>query len=92
MNGKKQTTSAGKLKIIMGSLSLIVVFSTPSLNITQFSLSMNLFESAMYSLILLGFWVVAARLLRSKQTTPTASTIRKETRKNHIHRQSITTV
>jgi hypothetical protein len=66
---KEHAQSGGKLKIILGSLSLLTVFSTPYLNITQLSLNMNLFQSAAYSFILLGFWLIAGSLLREKQPT-----------------------
>ena len=59
--------SGGKIKIILGSLSLLTVFATPYLNITQLSFNMNLFQSAAYSFLLLGFWFVAGSLLREKQ-------------------------
>ena len=58
--------NGGKYKIILGSLSLLTIFATPYLNITQISLNLNLLQSAAYSFILLGFWIVAGSILREK--------------------------
>jgi len=68
MEGKiKGKQLKGNLKIILGSLSLFSVFSTPFLNITQLSININLFQSAAYSFILLSFWLIAASVLQEKK-------------------------
>lgn len=63
--GKKKY--GGKAKIILGSLSLLTVFTTPFLEITHLSLNMNLFQSAAYSFLLLSFWLIAGSILKEKQ-------------------------
>ena len=69
MEGKiKGKQLKGNLKIILGSLSLFSVFSTPFLNITQLSININLFQSAAYSFILLSFWLIAATVLEEKKS------------------------
>ena len=67
-NGRKK--NGGSIKIILGSLSLLTIFATPYLNITQISFNLNLFQSAAYSFLLLGFWLAAGSLLREKQPEP----------------------
>ncbi len=62
--------NGGSIKIILGSLSLLTIFATPYLNITQISFNLTLFQSAAYSFLLLGFWIAAGSLLREKQSEP----------------------
>ena len=62
--------NGGSIKIILGSLSLLTIFATPYLNITQISFNLSLFQSAAYSFLLLGFWLIAGSLLREKQSAP----------------------
>jgi hypothetical protein len=83
--------SGGKIKIILGSLSLLTVFATPFLNITELSLNMNLFQSAAYSFLLLGFWLFAGFLLREKQ--PVHESIRFPKQQYHsVHHKPVATV
>jgi len=62
--------NGGSIKIILGSLSLLTIFATPYLNITQISFNLSLFQSAAYSFLLLGFWLIAGSLLREKHREP----------------------
>jgi len=62
-NENKHSNKNG-LKLIIAVLSLLVIFSTPYLNITSISINMSLLQSASYSLLLLGFWVAATKILR----------------------------
>ena len=64
----KHQISLSKMKVILGALSLLTVFSTPYLNITQISFNMTLFQSAAYSFLILGFWVIAGKILRPKHS------------------------
>ena len=51
-------------KLIIAAVSMLVIFSTPYLNITSISINMSLMQSAIYSLLLLGFWIAATKILR----------------------------
>lgn len=66
---KKGKESGGKVKILLGALSLLTVFSTPYLNITQISFNINLFQSAAYSFLLLSFWLIASSFLKAGRPT-----------------------
>ena len=79
----EEKTSQGNLKITIGCLSLITVFLSPYLNITQISFNMNLFESAAYSFILLSFWLIACLFLRKKQTIK--ETVKPSTEETYTH-------
>jgi len=92
MNEKKQTQSTGKMKIIIGSFSLGIVFLTPYLNITHFSLSMNLLQTAFYSLLFLGFWVIAAYLLRKPHSTHKTLSFPKRNTQKYLKEKTITTL
>jgi len=92
MNEKKPTPSTGKIKIIIGSFSLGIVFLTPYLNITQFSLSMNLLQTAIYSLLFLSFWVIAAYLLRKPHPTQKTYSFPKRNTPNYLKEKTITTL
>ena len=67
--------NGGSIKIILGSLSLLTIFATPYLNITQISFNLSLFQSAAYSFLLLGFWIAAGSLLREKHSEPILTTV-----------------
>lgn len=89
---KDNKSSAGKIKIVLGSFSLLVVFSTPYLNITQISFNMNLFQSAMYSLILFSFWIFAAQLIHKPQQTHEKIIFPNEKTYDRSHRQPVATI
>jgi hypothetical protein len=81
---KKSNKNGGKTKIILGSLSILTVFSTPYLHITQISFNMNLFQSAAYSFLLLSFWLFASSFLKAGR--PTHESIEFPSEDIHHHR------
>jgi hypothetical protein len=89
---KEYKSSAGKIKIVLGSLSILTVFFTPYLNITQISFNMNLFQSAMYSLILFSFWIFAAQLIHKPQQTHEKKIFPDEKTYDHRHRQPMASI
>lgn len=80
---KKRNATGSKVKIIIGGLSLLTVFSTPYLQITHLSFNMNLFQSAAYSFLLLSFWLLANSFLKAGK--PTKESIEFPTENIHKH-------
>ncbi len=72
--------SLSKMKVIIGTLSLLAVFLTPYLNITPISFNMTLFQSATYSFLILGFWIIAGKMLRPKHSKQDTTTFPKPER------------
>ncbi|MDG6219769.1 MAG: hypothetical protein QCI00_10100 [Candidatus Thermoplasmatota archaeon] len=89
---KELGSNASKIKIALGSISLLTVFLTPYLNITQISFNANLFQSAVYSLILLCFWIIAAHVLRSKQPLEEPRPLTKMHDHRHVQHRPVATL
>jgi hypothetical protein len=51
-------------KIIIGICSLCIVLSMQIVPFSQLSFDSNLFQSAVYSLLIFSFWIVAGCILR----------------------------
>lgn len=86
---RERKKHGGTAKIILGSLSLLTVFATPFLNITQLSLNMTLFQSAAYSFLLLSFWLIAGSILHDKHTVPQPISFPQQRPYRRLHRKPV---
>jgi len=88
---EEKRTSIGKTKIVLGGFTLLIIFSTPYLNITTLSLNLDLFQSALYSSILLGFWLIAGSILRTGQKTTDRRKTPRPDRYHHMYHKPVIT-
>jgi len=88
---EEKRTSGGKTKIVLGGFSLLIIFSPPYLNITILPLNMDLLQSALYSCILLGFWLIAGSILRTGQKTTDKIKNPRPHRYENIYRKPVVT-
>ena len=57
-------------KIFIGTIALGIVLSLQIVPFSQLSFDSNLFQSAVYSLLIFSFWIIAGSILRKPKDAP----------------------
>ena len=71
MTDRNNINQNGKifLKLTLGISSLGFIFLSPYLNLTEISINMSLFNGVIYSLLIIGFWITATKILHNRKPT-----------------------
>ena len=77
------------LKLTLGISALMFIFLSPYLSLTEISINMSLFDSIIYSSMIIGFWGIATLTLQKRK--PATSKIQKHSKIKPIVYKRITT-